>query len=185
MTEDKSQEAQVEAESTEEAEAEVERIEVAKGEYEKLQQTLGSLKRELKDLKKTKDTDTQELSQKKDEEFGLLQEALLRAAGITDQEEKELARKIQQQSGMPWNELVDDDYFNSKLKEHRNVRANSFATEGLESSSGDAAAKSKPEYWIAKGTPPSVNQVPNRKVRAKIARAFLENAKHGKTFYND
>ena len=62
-----------------------ETISIPKKEWETHQQTLGSLKRELKDLKKPKE-ETKETPQTKTENTGLLQKSYLRTAGISDAE---------------------------------------------------------------------------------------------------
>lgn len=185
MTQDNSQEADVQPENVEETE-EVQEVDYSK-ELQKSAETIGSLKRELKDLKKIL-KESQEPSQEVSKEtnnFGLSEKALLKAYGVSDEEEVELARKIQKQTGMPWDELVDDEYFESKLKQHRNYRSNAFAATGIETGGGDVKAKFTPQYWLQKGVPPTREQVPDTAARRKIARAFIANAKKGKTFYND
>ncbi len=166
----------------------VETISVPKAEYDVLNQTLGSLKRELKDLKKapTKDEPKETLknSTKNPEEFGLIHRTYLRAAGVTGDDEVELARKIQKETGMDWEKVPDSKYFKLELEELRTSKANATATSNIRGGQGKGDSKNTPEYWIAKGTPPSATDVPDRKVRAKIARAMMGNAKNGKQFYN-
>lgn len=157
-------------------------------ELSKRDETIGSLKRELKDAKKAtkqEKTVSSKKTQNIEEEFGLLQKTFLRSAGITDGEEIELAQKIQERTGMGWDELVEDDYFQSRLEKHRDSKANLEATSGVKGGSGSGNAKESVEYWIKKGVPPSREEVPSRKTRAQIARAFLDAQKHSKTFYNE
>src|SRR3990167_6650213 len=84
-----------------------ETLTIPKKDYETLNQTLGSLKRELKDLKKTKETT--ETPQTKPTDTGLLQKSFLRAAGISDAEEVELALSTAKKWGVEVDTLVDDD----------------------------------------------------------------------------
>lgn len=171
---------------TGEKEAEVETISIAKKDYETLNQTLGSLKREIKDLKKPKE-EPKETPQKNDksEQSGLLQKSYLRAAGIIAQDEVELALDTAKKWGVEVDALVDDEDFQAKLEKLRTKKSNELATSNIRGGAGNSQAKNTPEYWIAKGAPPSATDVPDRKTRAKIARAMMANAKSGKTFYND
>ena len=170
-----------------EGESQVETIAVPKKDYDVMNQTLGSLKKELKDLKKaqeqSKETPTKET---KPEEFGLLHKSFLRAAGITDPEEVELARATAKKWGVEIDAIVDDEDFKVKLERLRTTKANALATSNVRGGAGTQQAKLTPEYWIAKGTPPIKADVPDRKTRAKIIRAMMEKANTGgKTFYND
>jgi len=123
---------------------------------------------------------------KKLDEFGLLQKTYLRSAGIVEEDEIELAKDLQKKTDLDWDKLVDDDYFKNKLEGLRTTKANELATAGIKGGGGGASgAKNTPEYWVAKGVPPTVEQVPDRKTRAIIARAMMANTKSGKKFYND
>lgn len=157
-------------------------------ELSKKDETIGSLKRDLKVTKKEAKKEPEVESPKeteKPDEFGLLQKTYLRSAGITDTDEVELARSLQEKTGMELDELVDDDFFKAKLEALRNDKATVEATADVRGGSGKQEAKYTPEYWVAKGTPPSREDVPDRKTRAKIHKAMLADAKSGKMFYND
>lgn len=122
----------------------------------------------------------------KPEDNGLLQKSFLRAAGITHPEDVALALTTSKKWGVEVDQLVDDDDFKAKLERQQSTRSNAQATSNIQGGAGAQQAKSTPDYWIAKGTPPSASDVPDRKARAKIARAMMENAKNnGKRFYND
>lgn len=166
-------------------ENELDFVKLPKEEYEKINQTLGSLKRELKDLKKPKEEIKETPKTNQPDENKLLEKAYLRAAGITNGDEVELALLTAKKWDVSIDQLVDDEDFKIKLDKLRTQKANELATSNIRGSAGKAQAKDTPEYWVAKGVPPSRDDVPDRKARAKIARAFLENAKKGKTFYND
>ena len=164
--------------------SEVETLAIPKKDYETLNQTLGSLKREIKDLKKSKE-EPKETLQTKTEEFGLLQKTFLRAASITAEDEIELARDTAKKWGVDIDKLVDDDDWKQKLDKFRTKKSNELATSNIRGSGGTQQTKNTPEYWIAKGTPPSTTDVPDRKTRAKIARAMMDSTKNSKKFYND
>lgn len=164
---------------------EAEVVTLTKADYAKLNESMGSLKRELKDLRKAKETEiTPEKT--KTEEFGLLHKSFLRSAGITDSEEVELARATAKKWGVGVDEVVDDEDFKVKLEKHRTNKSNALATSDIKAGAGSQSAKNTPEYWVAKGLPPTAAEVPDRKTRAKIARLFMAKASsNGKQFHND
>ena len=166
------------------AEPESEFVKVPKADYDKLHETVGSLKRELKDTKKSKEEPKEPPSNPGGND--LLQEAFLTAVGITDDEEVELALQTAKKWDMPINKLVKDDDFKQKLDKHRTAKANATATSNIRGDKGGgSSAKETSAYYIAKGAPPTADQVPDRKLRAQIARDMMSAAKKGKTFYND
>jgi hypothetical protein len=122
---------------------------------------------------------------KKPEDTTLLQKSYLRAAGITHAEDVELALKTAKKWGIEVDELVDDDDFKSKLEKQQTARANASATSRISGSPGTQSATKTPAYWLAKGTPPTAEDIPDRKERAAIVRAFMKGGGKGKTFYND
>lgn len=124
-------------------------------------------------------------AEKKSDDFGLLEKSFLRSAGITAEDEVELARTTAKKWDMPIDKLVDDEDFKTKLEKMRTQKANELATSNIKGSGGKGQAKETLEYWVAKGTPPSREDVPDRKLRAQIARSMMANAKSSKTFYND
>lgn len=171
------------------AEVEVETIAVSKSDYEKMNQTLGSLKRELKDLKKSKEEakETKETSAKPDENIlvAKLEKLALKTAGISHPEDMELARKTAKKWGVDIDEVITDEDFKVKLEKQQTSRANVEATSGVKGGAGSSNAKQSAAYWVAKGVPPTVADVPDRKTRATIVRAFMDSSKSSKKFYND
>lgn len=123
----------------------------------------------------------------KSDEFGLLHKTYLRAAGIVEEDEIELAKDIQKRTGLDWDKIVDDDYFKSKLDGLRTVKANALATSNVRGGQGSSTAKNSPEYWIAKGVRPTPDQVPDRGTRVKIYEAMIDKEKGGAGggFYNE
>lgn len=173
---------------TGDGEGDVETLTIPKKDYETLNQTVGSLKRELKDLKKSQEKPDKptETPQTKPEGMGLLEKSFLRAAGISDPEEVELALSTSKKWGVDIDQVVDDEDFKVKLERHRTSKANALATSNIRGSAGPTQAKLTPEYWIQKNAPPTPADVPDRKTRASIVRAMMANAETGgKKFYND
>lgn len=163
-----------------------ETVQLSKADYDKLNQTLGSLKRELKDLKKPKEETKEENSKTTDNSsVELLQKAFLRSAQITDKDEVDLALNTAKKWGVSIDEVVDDEDFKIKLDKLRTQKSNELATSNVRGDGSSSNAKNSPDYWIAKGIPPTAQDVPDRKTRAKIALALMDNAKSGKKFYNE
>lgn len=168
-----------------------EEIKLSKQEYDDLQKIKvehGSFKRELKDLKKSKeDTAKNDTPEKtKPEDSGLLKKAFLRTAGITDAEEQNLALSTAEKWGVEVDALVDDEDFKIKLEKHRTAKANTAATANLKGGANTSQSKNTLEYWKAKGQPPTPDDVPDRKTRQKIVREMLASAGNkGTKFYNE
>ena len=163
---------------------EVETVAVAKADYDKLNQTLGSLKRELKDLKKPKTEETSQTN--KPDSSALLQKSYLRAAGITHAEDVALALDTAKKWGVEVDALVDDEDFKVKLEKAQTKRSNEAATSNVKGGQGTTQAKNTLEYWVAKGTPPSPADIPNNKTRQAIVVAMMKQGTgSGKVFYND
>ena len=167
--------------------AQVETVAIPKSDYDKLNQTLGSLKRELKDLKKPKET--QETSQTKTDESALVQKLeriSLRQAGITHQDDIDLARATAKKWGMDIDEVLMDDDFKVKLEREQTKRANAEATSDVRGGQGPSQAKYTPEYWLKLGKYPTKEELPDRKARVKVLRAFeKKQGTDGISFYND
>lgn len=162
-------------------------VSIPKKDYDLLNQTLGSLKRELKDLKKPKDSPGETTATKgQTEDSQLLAKAFLRASGLTTPKQMELALSTAKKWGVSVDQLVDDEDFQLKLEKLRTQESNELATASVKGDgAGATQAKYTPEYWIAKGTPPTPSDIPDRKMRVKIHRAMIDNTKSGKKFYND
>lgn len=169
--------------------SEVETVAVPKADYDKLNQTLGSLKRELKDLKKAKEDapETSKTNAKPDESRLLdrIEKMTLRQANISHPDDIELAKTTAKKWNMDLEDVIADSDFKLKLERQQTERDNLVATSKIKGGAGTSQAKNTPEYWIAKGVPPTADDVPDRKTRATIARAMMSNQKSGKKFYND
>lgn len=160
-------------------------VKVPKSDWEKTNQTLGSLKRELKDYKKVKE-EPKETAQQTKTDNSLLEKAFLRSAQISSEEEVELALSTSKKWDMPVDKLVDDEDFKIKLDKLRTQKSNEIATSKIRGTNGKAQGKEDPAYWKAKGVPPTPNDIGDRKVRAKIIREMMANEKNaGGKYYNE
>lgn len=175
---------------TGEGEPQADTISIPKSDYEKMNQTLGSLKRELKDLKKPKDEpkeDTSKTNAKPDENRLLaeLEEMALDNANISHIDDVELAKSTAKKWGVSLRNVLKDEDFKVKLARQQTGRDNLAATSRIKGGAGSSQAKNTPEYWIAKGAAPTPTDIPNLKDRAKVVRALMANEKSSKKFYND
>jgi hypothetical protein len=119
------------------------------------------------------------------DEPGLIEKGFLRSAGISKEDEVELALTTAKKWGMSVDKLVDDEDFQGKLDKHRTAKANAAATSNIRGNKTGSTAKETAEYWIAKGAPPTAADVPDRTTRAKIVRSMMGHEKgSGNPFYN-
>ena len=103
---------------------------------------------------------------------------------MKDADEIELAKEIQKKTGVDWDKLIEDDYFQSKLTKLRNTKENAAATD-VTGGSGGGVGKTA-DYFIAKGTPPTAKDIPDRKARVAIIEQMMSNEKNGGgKFYNE
>lgn len=170
--------------------AEPETITVPKKDYDKLNQDFGSLKRDYKDLKKSSEKPKEETPTTNQDNALVqkLEKMALRQAGITHPEDIELAQKIAKKWNMDIDDVLADDDFKAKLERQQTGRTNVEATSNVKGSgNGASQAKSTPEYWLAKGQPPTPADVPDATLRRKIVREFLKKSQgNGKMeFYNN
>ena len=161
-----------------------EMMSITREEWENTQRTLGSLKREVKDSRKSQETPStkQPDDSRSDERYERL---ALKAKGITHPDDQDAARKWANKMGLDIDVALDDEDFQMKLGRMQRERSNIEATSGIKGSGGDFKSRNTPEHWIAKGVPPTRDDVPNRAQRVAIQRAMMDQQKKGKTFYND
>lgn len=142
-------------------------------------------------LDKNSDTKQEPKKEEKssDNSSVLAAKAFLRSAGITKKEEVELALSTAKKWGIDTDnldELVDDDDFQTKLEKLRTKQANIEASTGVNGDKPTTSVKNTAEYWIAKNTPPTPDQVPDGATRRKIIAEMMRLAETGgKKFYND
>jgi len=188
MITESNQEATVTPEVTEsEVETTEDTISISRKEYDTLNQSLGSLKRELKDLRKQSSTPKEELQNRPDESILVqkIEKMALKSAGITHPDDIELAQKTAKKWGVDIDEVLSDEDFVAKLDRQRTARSNADATSNIRGDKSRSQAKDSADYWIAKGTPPTADQVPDRRERAKIVRSMLTASKSKPKFYNE
>lgn len=96
-----------------------ETITISKTEWEKTNQTLGSLKRENKDLKKPAKEETSKKVELQTD-YGLL--AYLNTNEIKHEEDIALFNKVRSETGKKPEEILSSRYFQADLKEQRDTR---------------------------------------------------------------
>ena len=170
-------------------------VTLSKAEYEKLNQTIGAFKREIKDLRKPKDepketpqkTETGELEKEVERLREKTEKATLKSAGLSHEDDIKLAKDTAKKWGVELEDLIDDDDFKVKLQKQQDARTNADATSNVKGDKGGkVSAKDSVDYWMAKGKPPTAQELPDFKKRAEILRAFhvKEKGTSGGKFYN-
>lgn len=165
-------------------------VSISKSDYEKLHQDLGSLKRELKDLRKSSNETFKETTKKTEEtsdnkSLERLEKLAFKMANIDHEDDIDLARRTAKKWNMDVEDVLNDEDFKVKLEKQQNQRSNTLATSGIKGSGSQSQAKLNPEYWIAKGVPPTPNDIPDRQTRSKIVQSMISHSKVGKKFYNE
>lgn len=118
-----------------------------------------------------------------------LEKFALKQAGVTHEDDIELAQKTAKKWGADIDEVLSDEDFQTKLKRQQDARANVEATSKVKGSGQGASKGSKetPEYWIGKDTPPTPQDIPDRKIRQAIIQKMIVAKRNNKTlkFYNE
>ena len=127
-----------------------ETVSLKKEEYAKLNETIGSLKRDLKDFKK-KAEETPE-TKPDNKLLERLDKMALSVAGITADDEVELFNKWKEQTGREADDVVGNKIFQAELADLRTAKANQLATTDIKGEHGESGVKNTPDYWIAKAT---------------------------------
>ena len=109
----------------------------------------------------------------------------LHVAGVKKDTEIELFNKWKKDTGRNVELIVSNPIFQAELQKIRDDESNQLATANIKGGGGENLAKNDPAYWIAKGTPPSETDIPDRAMRTKVVRAFIANSKSGKKFHNE
>lgn len=147
---------------------------------ETLEQRKARLERQLKQVDKKLGINDKPRTSKKSEGFDYGEKAFLTANGIKGTEEHEFAQRLQKQTGLDLDTLIEDNYFKTKLTEYREGKTTSAAipngTKRANNSSVDTV-----EYWIAKGELPPKDQVD---LRRKVVNARLKKEDSKGVFYN-
>lgn len=163
-----------------EGEAKNDFVSIPKAEFEILNQTLGSLKRENKDLRKSKDEPKKDTSENKPQSSDLSEKAFLIANGIKGADEMEFVQKLRKETGKDIESLLDSTYFQTELKDFREKRNTDRATPVGNKRSGSSPVDTV-EYWIAKGELPPADQV---QLRRDVVNARMKKEDSKGQFYN-
>jgi len=139
----------------------------------------GMLRRAKKDAGMLTEEPKQK-SSKKSEGFDYGEKAFLTANGIKGIEEHEFAQRLQKQTGLDLDTLLEDNYFKTKLTEFRETTATANAIPTGTKRSNNSSVDSV-EYWISKGELPPKDQV---ELRRKVVNARLKKEDSKGVFYN-
>ena len=179
---------ETEEESTEEETESEEKDSEEEGEEEKPTETLDQkrarLQRQLKQVNKklgiTDEEKPRQKTSKKSEDFDYGQKAFLTANGIKSKEEREFTQKIAKQTGLELEDLIEDDYFQSKLSDFRE-KTNTKNARPTGSGRSNKAYIDSVEYWISKKELPPASEV---ELRRKVVNARLKKEGAKGVFYN-
>lgn len=126
-------------------------------------------------LLKPLETQTAPPAETKPEDLDYGKKAFLIANGIKA-DEHQLVKDELAKSKLSLEELVENEYFQAKLKRVRELRTSENATPKNTNRTGQSAADTV-EYWIAKGELP-----PDRSLREKVVRARRDAEKNKNVF---
>lgn len=151
---------------------------------ESLEDRRARLLRQLKQVDKKLGTKTEDkpsrTTSKKSDGFDYGEKAYLTSNGIKGSDEHEFALKLQKQTGLELDSLIEDTYFQTKLNEFRETRATANATPSGTKRSNNSSVDTV-EYWIAKGELPPVAET---ELRRKVVNARLKKDQTKGVFYN-
>lgn len=153
-------------------------IKVPKEEYNKTMSTLGSLKRELKDLKKPKEESKE--SSKSDLGDSLGEKAFLAVNGIKGSDELDFVKKMKKETGRSTEDLLDSTYFQTELKDFREKKSTEKAIPTGSKRSSNSSVNTV-EYWLAKDELPPVSET---QLRRDVVNAKMNKEKSKGQFYN-
>lgn len=159
-----------------EAEAPVvnEEVEALKTEILEKDEQIKNLGIKARKAKKEFKAETKEEITKKSDELDYAQLAYLQSKEIKDSE-IDFVQKELETSGVELKELLSNDYFQSKLKTHRDGVAIKDATPSNTRAGGEVPS-SKPEYWIAQDKFPEDTPA-NTQLRRDIVNKKMDIAK--------
>jgi len=110
-------------------------------------------------------------------DFGYDVKAYLKASGIAANEFDFVKKEMKASGIADVDELLDNDYFKSKLEKHREVSKTQEAAPSGKRSGG--VATNSVDYWLAK----PFEEVP-KEMRTKVLNARVEREAKGSQFYN-
>lgn len=178
----------VEAEEVEETkqESETTEVETAEGEDKPVEKPVESLadrkarlERQLSQTNKKLGLDISKPEKKssKSDDFDYGEKAFLVANGVKSKDEMNLARDYVKNTGKTLDEVLESKYFQSELKEMRELAQTKEATPTGKRSGG--VPTDSVEYWMAK----PIEDVP-QEMRIKVVNAKLKQNENKGGFYN-
>lgn len=158
-------------------------LEAIRKELEDSKATIGSLKRDLKDAQKAKETQTPEKTTTEPSDLDYGQKALLRAIGVKGSDELQLAKDYMKRTGLDVDALESDDIFQARLDKLRTTKANELAATDTSNRGSAGGGKNTVDYWLAKGEHPPKEL--GRELAEQYVEAKRNQGKNAKVFYND
>lgn len=131
-----------------EATHEEETISIPKKDYDTLNQTVGSLKREVKDLKKSTPKEETPLP-KPTGELDDTQLDYLDLKGISEDEDIAIIKSVMSKTGQTVRQALKDEYVIAKLKDLKVARDVKTATPSATKRSGQQSSDNE-DYWFQK-----------------------------------
>ena len=114
----------------------------------------------------------------KTEVLDRMDKAILRVEKITSEEEIGLVESIMKDTGKTLEQVLESKYFQSELKEMRELKASEDATP-TGTKRANNSARDTVDYWIAKGELPPASQP---ELRQKVVNAKIAKEKAGSNF---
>jgi len=111
---------------------------------------------------------SQPAEQSQNKEFDYVEKLFLKANGIS-KDEYEFVKEMRATTGKSIDELIDNRFFQSELKELRNEKAAKDAIPSSSRRAGNTARDSE-DYWLNKGELPEDPELRRKVVNAKIKR---------------
>lgn len=152
---------------------------------EKINALEGRLARETKKEKKA-EAKTEAPKQDNTELLTRLDNLALKAEGIKEQDEVDLAKKLKEETGKEMDELLMTKYFQSELQSLRDDKSNRAATEEVKGSGSAKNANTDPKHYEKLGRPPTAEEIPDKKERIAVMRKmFPSNQGNKLKFWNE
>lgn len=118
-----------------------------------------------------------EKTEKKSESLGYGEKAFLTSNGIKGQKEFDFVQKELKASGQNLDELIENDYFQSKLEKFRSINKTSDAIP--KGSRANNLTTDSIDYWLAK----PIEEVP-KEMRSKVVEEKIKRESVKGVFYN-